>query len=871
MSKKYAEFVKCALQVNPYNYIKYRGEVQTFGENEYNQEILRICKEQQIRVVGLADHGSAHSGESLRTLLSENGITVFPGFEIASSEKIHIVCLFPEDTPPRTLDRYLGQLGLINVEDGISPSDMTCKEIGRIVNTELDGFWYAAHITNDNGILKLGQMQQTWKSEHLIAAQIPSTRSNLEFNHKNIIENKDPNYFRSQPMALINARDVSKPDDLEKLESSSLIKLSEINFSGFKQAFNDPDSRVKLLTELDDNHHSVISKVQISGGYLDEFNIKLSRNLNTVIGGRGTGKSTLVELLRYALGKEAISPQSKMNSKNLVESNLGSASGKIELTISSNQQHGRGYKIIKRYGEPTVITDIDGILSNLKIEDILPSVEIIGQNEIMELSQNEEAKIQILNRFLPNMDSLYTDKKQILRELKINRETIVALNDKLEDLSSQVQLLPNLNEKMKAFEELGIKDKLSVADNISREEEYFRLIDAELKSKTFKLPLLELPFQTEDVVSLPNKKVFIEVETIFADSNKKINELIKSYNELISDSEMKKNKFKEEWEEEKEAIHSEIQKAIKSLPGIHGKTGEEIAEEFKHTSLRIAQINPLSAQRDKIDSEFQSLLTTRDNHLERLRVCNDKIRDSLRTSIKRVNKGPLKGKIRIELLPNKNRINLSRFIEKLPTFGPKTLEWINLAEALTIPTFCYNLDNGILYEKYKTYGLTSSRADIIATITLDQRLQLDEIELQDTIDIQLNVSAEGDVYKSLDKLSKGQQCTAILNILLLENKDPLIIDQPEDNLDNAFIANNIVSELREHKMKRQFIFASHNANIPVFGDSELIIVMQEEDGQGVAKDEFIGSIDAENVKQSVIRTLEGGDNAFRMRKLKYNL
>ncbi|XKG65879.1 hypothetical protein LG336_08210 [Mesobacillus maritimus] len=119
--KKYAEFYKCALQVNPYSYVAYRGGKHDTSEEEYNQLILENCISKDIKVVGLADHGNIETAERLRDLLNENGITVFPGFEIATAEKIHIVCLFSEDTKPEQLNRYLGRLGLTDVENGVLP------------------------------------------------------------------------------------------------------------------------------------------------------------------------------------------------------------------------------------------------------------------------------------------------------------------------------------------------------------------------------------------------------------------------------------------------------------------------------------------------------------------------------------------------------------------------------------------------------------------------------------------------------------------------------------------------------------------------------------------------------------------------------
>ncbi|CAG1020453.1 partial putative protein, partial [Patescibacteria group bacterium] len=121
----------------------------------------------------------------------------------------------------------------------------------------------------------------------------------------------------------------------------------------------------------------------------------------------------------------------------------------------------------------------------------------------------------------------------------------------------------------------------------------------------------------------------------------------------------------------------------------------------------------------------------------------------------------------------------------------------------------------------------------------------------------------------LNKLSTGQQCTAILHLLLLENSDPLIMDQPEDNLDNAFIAERIVAELRSEKIKRQFIFATHNANIPVFGDAEWIGVFETQENQAVMPKESQGGIDVPFIREKAADILDGGKTAFNQRKTKY--
>jgi hypothetical protein len=105
----------------------------------------------------------------------------------------------------------------------------------------------------------------------------------------------------------------------------------------------------------------------------------------------------------------------------------------------------------------------------------------------------------------------------------------------------------------------------------------------------------------------------------------------------------------------------------------------------------------------------------------------------------------------------------------------------------------------------------------------------------------------------------------------LESSATLLIDQPEDDLDNQFIFDQIVDTLRREKERRQFIIATHNANIPVSGDAELIVVVQADEGHGWIRAGCVGSIDAKSIKEAVGQILEGGAHAFQIRREKYGL
>ena len=212
-----AEFWKCALQVNPWNYIQYRGTDHGLNEDEYNRQLVRIALENNIKAIGYADHGCVDGLDTLRTVMNEQGIIVFPGFEIASTEKVHFVCLFPENTSCTELNRIMGTLGLLDPEDGVCPSKLGGNELIRIVTTELGGFIYAAHCTEDSGLLQK-KLTHVWQDNDLRAAQIPGALDDLKNGEGNtyrlILQNKQADYKRDRPVAVINAKDVAKPEDL---------------------------------------------------------------------------------------------------------------------------------------------------------------------------------------------------------------------------------------------------------------------------------------------------------------------------------------------------------------------------------------------------------------------------------------------------------------------------------------------------------------------------------------------------------------------------------------------------------------------------------------------------------------------------------
>ena len=175
----------------------------------------------------------------------------------------------------------------------------------------------------------------------------------------------------------------------------------------------------------------------------------------------------------------------------------------------------------------------------------------------------------------------------------------------------------------------------------------------------------------------------------------------------------------------------------------------------------------------------------------------------------------------------------------------------------------------------KTYSITPSQAERLAKTEPEVYMRIEELEIAPTTEIRLNTAPAGEppAWQVLEDLSTGQKATAVLLLLLLESEAPLVVDQPEDDLDNRFITESVVPRMREEKQRRQFIFSTHNANIPVLGDAELILGLsatgEADGGHARITPEHRGSIDSLSVREVVEEILEGGKEAFETRRRKY--
>ena len=883
MTEKYtkARFWKCALQVNPSGYIAYRGSGHGMTEDQYNQELVRIAKANDIKVIGWADHGNVDGVDAIRTGMNANGILVFPGFEICSTEKTHFVCLFSEDTSRDQLNRYLGALGLTNPDNGVWPSNLEGNDLLAKVE-ELGGFVYAAHCTNESGILRQ-KLVHVWQNPLLKAAQIPGALDDLKNGESNgfrkILINVDSNYQRENQVAIINARDVAKPEDLADQKASCLIKMTRPCFESFKLAFQDPESRVRLNSDVSEKYYSRIESLKVTGGYLDGVQIEFSEHLNSVIGGRGTGKSTLLECIRYALQLKPIGKNAQKQHDEIIKENLGKSKARVEIVIRSARMNGNRFTVARRYGESASVKEESGNLSSFTPADLLPEIEIYGQNEIYEIAQDKASQRQLLTRFV---DAGKHDGERRIHEtlskLAKNRKKLIEAQGNVASIEDEVARLPKLEEQLGQFKSLGLEEKLKIIPLLETEkrlrkrgvEEEGRNLDKAFQAVRDNLP--DTVFLSDSAIGhLPHAKSLRKLRAALDDLRGNADTLLSQWQEKYVAAKALIVAIAEELNAGIQQEEAALEKTFKELPAFEGKTGREIGIEFQGLLREIERIRPkqtLIENRRKVVTEFNRQRKAILDELSSIRAERSSL---FERSLKSLNKR-LSGKLKLTVKPEAERTPVIRFLLdcRLDNVAEGRLAWIREADDFSPVKLAELIRRGAEALRDSGWSTTPTVAEALARLTTEQVLRLEELELPDLIDIELNTAHEGqENFKPLDKLSTGQQCTAILHLLLLQNLDPLLMDQPEDNLDNAFIADRIVAELRSAKIARQFIFATHNANIPVFGDAEWIGVFEARDGQAYMPSESQGAIDVTRVRDKAADILEGGKTAFNQRKAKY--
>jgi predicted ATPase len=874
-----ARFYKCALQVNPFAYLGRHNKSTVYKtEADYNSAIVAACKAQDIEVIAVTDHYRVDESKGLLTAARDAGIAAFCGFEAVAKDGVHFLCIFDPDKEA-TLERFIGECG-IHDKNQLSPTGS--KDSLELLDAAKRwcSIVIAAHVAADGGGLLKKLSGQTrmnvWKSKDLLACALAGPIDQAPVNLLAILGNTDPAHKRDYPIAVINAQDASSPEDLAKPGASCLIKMSEVSVEGLRQAFLDHGSRIRLNSDPAPDAHVEFLSMSWEGGFLDGAKIHFNENLNVLVGGRGTGKSTLIESLRYVLALDPLGNEAQAAHEGVLKHVLKNGT-KISLLLRSHRPAQRCYTIERTVPNPPVVKDEAGaIMSALKPQDVVPGVEVFGQHEISELTKSREKLTVLLNRFVEHDPTVTARKAQLKLELQRSRARLLEAQREISAASDRLAALPALEEKAKRYQQAGVETRLKEMRLLVREEQVLASIGnrsepfVSLREEIRKRLPVDGSFLSDEALSgLPNAALLSEGLTIVTALDKGMTEVVELLTRSLGQARDQLDALKLQWNEKKKVADERYQSLLRDLQkdAIDG-------EECISLARQIEDLRPLKEQQQALVDELSEKQTSRRQLLDEWIDLQSVQYRALQKAAKKVSK-KLKDRVRVDVAMAGDRAALDQLLrDRLGGNLAALLERLRSREALSLldlATRCREGKDALI----SNYNLPPAGAERLAQAGEELFMQIEELELPPTTKIELNTAAEGAdaTWQSLEALSTGQKATAVLLLLLLESDAPLVVDQPEDDLDNRFITDGVVPTMRDEKRRRQFIFSTHNANIPVLGDAELILGLSTEVQQGTIQGricpEHMGSIDARPVRELVEEILEGGKMAFEMRRLKY--
>jgi len=830
-------------------------------------------------VIAITDHFTVSSSKTLAETAKRQGIHVFPGFEAVTKEGVHVLSLFGKNKDISHLERVLGACGIFS-----DPQDSPTGRYDFVEMLEKSKEWesvcIAAHVASDGGLLKTlsGQARiKAWTSEHLLACSLPGPAKNAPDSCRAILLNTNAEHQRQRPVAIINAQDISDPDDLAKEGSTCLIKMSEVSLEGLRQAFLDPTSRVRLCSDPVPDKHTEILAIAWLGGFLGDVNIRLNENLNVLIGGRGTGKSTVVESIRYALALEPLGDEARKTHDGILRHVLGSAT-KISLLVRSYSPVQRDYRIERTIPNPPVVRDESGKVLSIRPVDIVPQVEVFGQHEISELTKSPEKCTRLLDRFIEKDGTMKRRKSGLRRQLDRSRLRILELEKERTQIQDRLAALPTLEETLRRFQDAGLEEKLKEQSLLVREQQILKTAKSRLRPFEDILHqfLRELPIDRaflspRALDGLPGKETLERAGSVLKQLEKEIDAIASSLGTCIERTQKGLGDVHTEWEERRKVVQDAYEKILREL-----RKSKIAGEEFIRLRRQIEELKPLRERGVTLERDLRENQDQRRTLLAEWEDSKGEEFRQLQRAAKRVSK-KLAGRVRVTVSFSGNRDPLFQLLkDQVGGRLAETISALQQAQEISLKELADAARAG-KETMTKKFGIPGTQADKIAHADPQLLMHIEELDLPPTTEIELNVASDDQqpAWQKLLKLSTGQKATAVLLLLLLESEAPLIVDQPEDDLDNRFITDGIVPRMREEKRRRQFIFATHNANIPVLGDAELIIGMKASGEAGLGKAEIPlehrGSIDARTVRELIEEVLEGGRAAFEMRRLKYGL
>lgn len=851
------------------------------------EKIIDEAIKENISIISITDHNEIGNIPSAIEYAKDKNILVIPGVELSTSQG-HFLMYFETYEQIRS---FIGELTISTDKKQCDTTITNALEIAR----KYGGFGIAAHIDIDAGFENYTSGYTPFKEAILKHDLLYG----LEISNKNAVdwftendENPDrKRLFRSRKEALNedNSYNIAKimSSDAHKLTSFgknisgqkklTRIKLDELNFNSFRVAFLDPNARIRIEEEIPTSFPRFIG-IEFEGGILDKNIVHFSNNFNSLIGGRGTGKSTFLECLRAVSGNAT--------REDVLDNEVWPDNVKLFFQDEAGQilEFQRA-----KYNETINFTDPENGLQSITIESF-------GQGEtastIQKCGKEPEVLLNFIDNFIEvktfssNDDSLRTallDNQTLIERLMLEIDTIPVFKQSLTNAKAQLDALKANNAKEVVEYEEGIANERNLRNQLTQSlDEHITNISDGLNTQTLSEALNTL----EENQILVGKEEFKGVNLLIENYK---NSIEKQSSKVVEESTALKTEIEtivEKWKAKEVDILLKIEKKRLELEGQGIKLDmsfiRKVTKDVSDFDSKLKELEIKNKRFEDLKKERLKLIFDRKANLDLL--YNERYK-----FIYAINNN-LKGSVidyEVEIKIEKQ--NLSPEIVDIikSTMGYRTSQVMkseNLVHHLShfelITAIVRNQTSKLTDIKNSSQRSIFSQEEAIEIINKLKdfnvlgRLQRAIVKDYPTIKIKKRVEDDDGKIRILErdfsKLSMGQQQSILLTLLLFSKRNcPLIIDRPEDNLDSEFIYKTLVKNLKRIKEHRQVIIVTHNANIAVLGDSELILPLKSTNEKTLIVDR--GSIDNSKTNKLACGILEGGEVAFKKRQNIYNI
>jgi predicted ATPase len=851
---------------------KYAGD-----DSFYDSNYVSALEQAQIRLGVITNHNKFDFEEfkALRKTAQKKGIALLPGVEMGVSDGhagIHSLLIFSHQWTESGRDHinpFIGSMfpGKAKEEyehENVCSEQTLLQMIEMLDKVSRDYFIVFAHVEDSKGLWKelgIGKLSG-WQDKGYDSLRVRTLGFQKVRSYDKSNETDKPCRAKVQQAfgdwypAELEGSDCKSIDEIGKGNRTCYLKLGELSFEAVKFALSDPASRVAPEPPRHDASH--IRSIHFEGGILDGQALYFSPELNTLIGIRGSGKSSILEAVRYALdiprGEKA---QDTRYKDELIRHTLGSG-GKVTLTACD--VYGREFTISRIFREAPNVYLNGKLQPGVSIrETVLRHPIYFGQKDLSSTGEGFETDL---------VEKLVGEKLRVLRdEIEAQRQRVreaatrwLKLGTTAEQKRDYQTQLNDANFRLKKFEEYGVADKL--LKRLGFQQDATALARLNERADNFVLALGSLIAEHEDelrnatgYVSRQNPKFFAAYYAEFSQLIGKVEQLKQIERDALAIAGRLGTQ------------QGEFEGARKSLQEEFAQVERRLTQELRQTGMTAIQPDDFLAQQQRKTKAEQMLeaLTKQESR-------QTSIRDALFAEIDKLNALWLRefNLIKTEL----DRVNASHTALQIEAdfkgdkeaaigFMQQIFKGSNIRETTLRGVMEDYADfGGLLRALPQAKAKAGSSPDVFEKIFMQNLVEFVTWQIPNHFAIRYR-------GKELKHHSLGQRASALLLYVLSQRQnDLIIIDQPEDDLDNQTIYDDVIKQLHEMKPHAQFIFATHNANFPVLGDAEQVHACQYQDDKVITQS---GSIDARPVQDAIINIMEGGQEAFNRRQEVYNL